>query len=134
GSVIQTPAFASAPSSGHGGGSGIIDAVKGWFGGGHSVPKPPVGPKGAIADRQKLPPGKKASAAHRVRELTSRRTPSARYWKLSDGTTQAEVSAVPLSYHSAGGWKAIDTKVAAASRAGYRYANTTNLARSYFGS
>jgi RHS repeat-associated protein len=133
GSVIQTPAFASAPSSGDGG-PGIIDAVKGWFGGGHSVPKPPVGPKGAIADRQKLPPGKKASAAHRVRELTSRRTPSARYWKLSDGTTQAEVSAVPLSYHSAGGWKAIDTKVAAASRAGYRYANTTNLARSYFGS
>ncbi|MEU2742065.1 DNRLRE domain-containing protein [Streptomyces sp. NPDC007095] len=134
GSVIQTPAFASAPSSGHGGGSGIINAVKGWFGGGHSAPKPPTGPKGAIADRQKLPPGKKAPAAHRVRELTSRRTPSARYWKLSDGTTQAEVSAVPLSYHSADGWKAIDTKVAASGRVGYRYANTTNLARSYFGS
>ncbi|MER6919120.1 DNRLRE domain-containing protein [Streptomyces spiralis] len=134
GSVIQTPAFALAPSSGHGGGSGIIDAVKGWFGGGHSAPKPPTGPKGAIADRQKLPPGKKAPAAHRVRELTSKRTPSARYWKLSDGTTQAEVSAVPLSYHSTDGWKMIDTRVAASDRAGYAYANTTNLARSYFGS
>ncbi|MBC9731294.1 DNRLRE domain-containing protein, partial [Streptomyces sp. TRM68367] len=133
GSVVQTPAFASAPSPGHGG-SGIIDTVKGWFGGGHSSPKPPVGPKDAIADRQKLPPGKKAPKAHRVRELTSKRTPSARYWKLSDGTTQAEISAVPLSYHSAHGWKAIDTKVAATGRAGYKYANTTNLARSYFGS
>ncbi|MGW0631039.1 golvesin C-terminal-like domain-containing protein [Streptomyces sp. NPDC002758] len=134
GSFIQTPAFASAPSSGHGGGPGIIGTVKGWFGGGHSAPKPPTGPKDAIADRQKLPPGKKAPKAHLVRELTSKRTPSARYWKLSDGTTQAEVSAVPLSYHSAHGWKAIDTKVAATGRAGYRYANTTNLARSYFGS
>jgi hypothetical protein len=133
GSVLQTPAFASAPSSGDGG-PGIIDTVKGWFGSGHSTPKPPVGPKDAIADRQKLPPGKKAPTAHRVRELTAKRTPSARYWKLSDGTTQAEVSAVPLSYRSARGWKAIDTKVAASDQAGYRYANTTNLARSYFGS
>ncbi|MEV0633920.1 DNRLRE domain-containing protein [Streptomyces sp. NPDC050619] len=111
-----------------------MDTVKGWFGGGHSSPKPPVGPKDAIADRQKLPPGKRAPKAHRVRELTSRRTPSARYWKMSDGTTQAELSAVPLSYKAPGGWKAIDTKAVGTSRSGYVFANTSNLARTYFGS
>jgi hypothetical protein len=59
GSVPQTPAFASAPSSGDDG-PGIIGTVKGSFGGGHSAPKPPIGPKDATADRQKLPPGGKA--------------------------------------------------------------------------
>jgi RHS repeat-associated protein len=134
GSFVQTPAFAVAQPPGDKG-PGIVDTVKGWFGGGHKTPKPPVGPKDAIADRQKLPPGKKLPPAHRVRELAGRRTPSARYWKMSDGTTQAEVSAVPLSYQAAGGdWKAIDTKIGQASRSGYAFANTSNLARSYFGS
>jgi RHS repeat-associated protein len=130
---LQAPAFAAGASPG-GGGKGIADTVRGWFDGGHEDPKPPVGPKDAIADRQKLPPGKKAPAAHRVKELTAQRTPSARYWKMSDGRTQAEYSAVPLSYHAADGWKAIDTKVAGTSRSGYVFANTANLARTYFGS
>jgi RHS repeat-associated protein len=134
GSFVQTPAFAVAQSPGDGG-PGIVDTVKSWFGGGHTTPKPPTGPKNAIADRQKLPPGKKLPPAHRVKELAGRRTPSARYWKMSDGTTQAEVSAVPLSYQAAGGdWKAIDTKIGQTSRSGYAFANTSNLARSYFGS
>jgi RHS repeat-associated protein len=98
------------------------------------VPKPPVGPGGAIADRQKLPPGKKVPAPHRVKELAGKRTPSARYWRMSDGSTQVQVSAVPTSYKSAHGWKAIDTSVAASSaRKGFGLANTSNLARTYFG-
>jgi RHS repeat-associated protein len=99
----------------------------------HHVPDPVNGPAEAIADRQKLPPGKKAAPAHRVRELTSRRTSSARYWQMSDGTTQAEMSAVPLSYQAGSDWKAIDTAVGASPRKDYRLANTTNLAKTYFG-
>ncbi|WP_079138539.1 DNRLRE domain-containing protein [Actinacidiphila rubida] len=99
----------------------------------HHVPDPVNGPAGAIADRQKLPPGKKAAPARRVRELTGRRTSSARYWQMSDGTTQAEVSAVPLSYRSGSSWQAIDTAVGASSRKDFRLANTTNLAKTYFG-
>ncbi|WP_406259923.1 DNRLRE domain-containing protein [Actinacidiphila glaucinigra] len=133
GSVVQTPAFAVTPSPG-GHGPGIVDSVKSWFGADRKLPAPPVGPKDAIADRQKLPVGKKLPAAHRVKELTAKRTPSARYWRMSDGRTQAEYAAVPLSYHAADGWKTIDTEVAGTSRSGFAYANTTNLARTYFGS
>ncbi|WP_436969469.1 DNRLRE domain-containing protein [Actinacidiphila glaucinigra] len=133
GSVVQTPAFAVTPSPG-GHGPGIVDSVKSWFGADRKLPAPPVGPKDAIADRQKLPVGKKLPAAHRVKELTAKRTPSARYWKMSDGRTQAEYATVPLSYHAADGWKTIDTSVAGTSRSGFAFANTTNLARTYFGS
>jgi RHS repeat-associated protein len=123
--LVYVPAVAAEP--GHS--SGRISAPK--LVRGH-VPKPVKGPD-AIADRQKLPPGRKLPPAHRVKELTGRRTSSARFWRMSDGTTQAEVSAVPTSYKSAGGWKAIDTKVGASSRKGYRLANTSNLASTYFG-
>lgn len=132
GAFVQPPAFAAAPSGD--GGPGLVDTVRGWFGSGHSDPKPLVGPAGAIADRQKLPAGTKTPEAHRVKELTAKRTPSARYWKMSDGTTQAEYSAVPLSYHSSGGWKSIDTTVGGTTRSGFAFANTSNLAHSYFGS
>nr|WP_307795597.1 DNRLRE domain-containing protein [Actinacidiphila acididurans] len=97
------------------------------------VHKPPRGPEEAIADRQKLPPGKKAAPAHRVKELTGQRTSSARFWRMSDGTTQAEVSSAPESYKSGGGWKSIDTRVGASARKGFPLANTSNLARTYFG-
>ncbi len=130
---MQVPAFAVA-TAGHGKQSvdRKADPSPGFTPG--KVPKPPAGPAGAIADRQKLPPGKKLPPAHRVRELTSLRTSSARFWRMSDGTTQAVVSAVPDAYKAAsGGWKPIDTSVGASSREGYALANTSNLARTYFG-
>jgi RHS repeat-associated protein len=100
----------------------------------HHVPKAVKGPDGAIADRQKLPPGRKLAPAHRVRELTGRRTSSSRFFRMSDGTTQAEVSAVPTSYRASGGsWEAIDPAVGASPRKDYRLANTSNLAKTYFG-
>ncbi|CAG6394691.1 RHS repeat-associated core domain-containing protein [Actinacidiphila cocklensis] len=68
-----------------------------------------------------------------MRELAGRRTSSARFWQMSDGTTQAEVSVVPESYESGSGWKAIDTSVVASARKDFRLANTSNLAAAYFG-
>ncbi|MFI9297720.1 DNRLRE domain-containing protein [Streptomyces gardneri] len=86
-----------------------------------------------IPTRQKLPKGKAVAPAERVKELTSRRTSTARYWQLSDGRIEAELSAEPLSYRSGGEWKPIDTEVEATDAKGFGFANTTNEGRSWFG-
>lgn len=126
-SLAYVPAAVAEPSKA---GSGAAPPA---FSRKHYAPDPANGPDGAIADRQKLPPGKRLPPAHRVRELTGRRTSSARFWQMSDGTTQSEVSAVPESYRFGSGWKAIDTSVVASTRKDYRLANTSNLAATYFG-
>ncbi|MEU0003054.1 DNRLRE domain-containing protein [Streptomyces sp. NPDC006314] len=132
---------ASDPGSGSGGGhdKGIVDTVKGWFGDDeHESAEPPSHDELEVADRQKLPRGRKAPKARRVKELTGRRTSTARFWQLSDGRVEAELSAVPTSYRSGPGkkatWKPIDTTVHAADAKGFDFANTTNEGRSWFGS
>ncbi|KUF14694.1 sugar-binding protein [Streptomyces silvensis] len=88
--------------------------------------------------RERLPKGVKAPQAKRVKELKGERTPSTRFWELSDGRVQAELSAFPTTYKAGNAWKPIDTDVRRASqrRGGgvYEFANTTNTGRSYFGS
>ncbi|MFI2353009.1 DNRLRE domain-containing protein, partial [Streptomyces sp. NPDC019443] len=115
---------------------GIVDTVKGWFSDDEDVTtaKPPVGGKLEIASREKLPKGKKLPPAKRVRELTDRRTSQARFWQMSDGRVEAELSAVPVSYRSGKSWKPIDTAVHATGDKGFAFANTTNTGRSWFGS
>ncbi|MET9967661.1 DNRLRE domain-containing protein, partial [Streptomyces sp. NPDC006356] len=75
--------------------------------------------------------------ADRVKELTKQRTANARFWQLSDGRVEAELSAVPTSYRSGTGkkasWKSIDTAVRGTKAKGFEYANTTNNGRSWFG-
>ncbi|MGW0779017.1 hypothetical protein ACWD01_36735, partial [Streptomyces sp. NPDC002835] len=98
--------------------------------------KPPSYGKLGIADRQKLPKGKNDPKAKRVKELTDRRTSNARFWQLSDGRVEAELSAAPTSYRDASSksWKSIDTAVRATKAKGFDFANTTNTGRSWFGS
>jgi RHS repeat-associated protein len=119
-------------------GKGIVDTIKGWFadddeGDGN----PPSYDELEIADRQKLPRGKVAPRAKRVKELTGRRTAHARFWQLSDGRVEAELSAVPTSYRSGTGkkatWKSISTAVRGTKAKGFEFANTTNNGRSWFG-
>ncbi|WP_247701713.1 DNRLRE domain-containing protein [Streptomyces sp. F63] len=90
-----------------------------------------------MADRQKLPKGKAAPKAKRVKELKGRRTANARFWQLSDGRVEAELSAVPTSYRSGTGektsWKSIDTTVRGTKAKGFEFANTTNNGRTWFG-
>ncbi|NUQ98619.1 MAG: DNRLRE domain-containing protein [Streptomyces sp.] len=129
----------AAPAAKGGGGKGIVDTVKGWFSDddGPKLDKPSSHDELDVADRQKLPKGKKAPKAHRVKELKSRRTATARFWQLSDGRVEAELSAVPTSYHSGTGrkasWKSVDTAVRESRAKGYEFANTTNNGRSWFG-
>ncbi|MGW0998360.1 DNRLRE domain-containing protein [Streptomyces sp. NPDC002523] len=124
----------AAPASGDGDGTSIVDTVKGWFDDDDEQDaKPPVGGKLEMPSRQKLPRGKNQPKATRVKELTSHRTASARYWQLSDGRVEAELSGVPESFRDGKHWKQIDTGVKATDRRGYDFANTHNLGRSYFG-
>ncbi|MGW0886121.1 golvesin C-terminal-like domain-containing protein [Streptomyces sp. NPDC002671] len=143
--ALPQAAYATT-NSGHGG-KGIVDTVKGWFGdgrhvGGHRLVKPLSHDELDVADRQKLPRGKAEPQAKRIRELKGRRTSTARFWQLSDGRVQAELSAVPTVYRSGSGrratWKPIDTAVHATDTKGdakgFDFANTTNEGWSWFGS
>ncbi|MEV0745706.1 DNRLRE domain-containing protein [Streptomyces sp. NPDC050273] len=131
---------APASSAGQDDGKGVVDTIKGWFSDddGEGSPGPSAGGKLAIPSREKLPKGKESAAVRRVKELTSRRTEHARFWELSDGRVQAEVSAVPTGYGAGEGktkiWKLIDTGVAATDAKGFRFSNTSNSARTWFGS
>jgi hypothetical protein len=126
-SLLPQVAYA-APASGDGDdGKGIVDTVKGWFSdeedgedGEDGEAKPPGNPSVGIGSREKLPKGKAAKKAKRVKELKSRRTFNARYWKLSDGRVQAEVSAVPTAYRAGKSWKDVDPTVTATDVKGFR--------------
>ncbi|MGX4694875.1 golvesin C-terminal-like domain-containing protein [Streptomyces sp. JNUCC 63] len=133
------PQIAYAAPADDGGGEEIVDTVKGWFAEDRkSDGKPPSHDELGIADRQKLPKGKKDPKAKRVKELTGRRTANARFWQLSDGRVQAELSATPTSYRSGSGtkaaWKAIDPTVRGSAAKDFEFANTTNFGKSWFGS
>ncbi|HEY8111238.1 MAG TPA: hypothetical protein VII16_00005, partial [Actinomycetes bacterium] len=58
--------------------------------------------------------------AHRVRELTGRRTATGRSYQLSDGRVQAEISGTPVNYRDArGSYQPLDTRITGTGRAGY---------------
>ncbi|MEV7402350.1 DNRLRE domain-containing protein [Streptomyces sp. NPDC091267] len=131
---------APASSPGHEDGKGVVDTIKGWFSedDGEGSAQPSAGGKLAIPSREKLPRGKDSTSARRVKELTSRRTEHARFWELSDSRIQAEVSAVPTGYRVGKGktktWNLIDTGVSDTDSKGFDFSNTSNSARSWFGS
>ncbi|QIP85021.1 DNRLRE domain-containing protein [Streptomyces sp. Tu 2975] len=137
GTLLPQVAYA-APSSGpeKDDGKGVFDTIAGWFSDEDEKgdAKPPVGGRLEIPSREKLPKGKKLPPAQRVKELTERRTAQARFWQMSDGRVEAELSAQPESYRSGASWKPIDTTVRASDAKGFDFANTTNTGRSWFGS
>ncbi|MEW2257932.1 hypothetical protein [Streptomyces sp. NPDC047869] len=70
------PRRLAASDADDGGGKGIVDTLKGWFGADddeHQLATPPSHDELEVADRQKLPRGKRAAKAKRVAELKSRR-------------------------------------------------------------
>lgn len=136
GTMLPQVAYA-APVSGDRD-EGIAHGFAGWFSDDDKGPdkpdEPSTGGTPVLPSREKLPKGKAAGKAKRVAELTGRRTANARYWKLSDGRVQAEVSAAPTGYRSGKSWKDIDPSVTKTRAEGFEFVNTTNTAHSWFGS
>jgi RHS repeat-associated protein len=134
------PQAAYAMPASDGDDKGVIDTVKGWFsdddedGDEPVLENPPSHDELDVADRQKLPKEKFRPPAERVREITGKRTSSARFWALSDGRVEAELSAIPTSYKQGTLWKPIDTTVDETDAQGFDFANTTNEGRTWFGS
>ncbi|MFI2372296.1 hypothetical protein [Streptomyces sp. NPDC018833] len=136
GTMLPQVAYAAPVSSDND--KGIVDSFAGWFSEDEDEPggpeEPSTGGTPTLPSREKLPKGKTAAKPKRVAELTARRTANARYWQLSDGRVQTEVSAVPTGYRSGKSWKDIDPTVTATGAKGYAFGNTTNAAGSWFGS
>ncbi|MFK3729245.1 DNRLRE domain-containing protein [Streptomyces sp. NPDC088090] len=136
GALLPQAAYAAQPSSSSDDGPGVLDTIAGWFQDddeGGTTP-PPVGGALEIPSREKLPEGEKLPKAKRVKELTDKRTSQARYWQLSDGRVEAELTAVPTAYRSGASWKPVETAVRATRDKGFDFANTTNTGKSWFGS
>ncbi len=134
--LLPQVAYAAPASSSKDDDKGVVDTVAGWFSDDDEEKepaKPPVGGQLEIPSREKLPKGKERASAKRVKELTSRRTPQARFWQMSDGRVEAELSASPVSYRSGSSWKPIDPTVKASKDKGFAFANTSNTGRSWFG-
>ncbi|MFD0075021.1 DNRLRE domain-containing protein [Streptomyces sp. NPDC127166] len=133
------PGVAFAAPASDGGDEGVFDTFKGWFSdeddaGDARAPQVSTGGTPVLPARETLSKGKAAPKAKRVAELKDRRTANARYWQLSDGRVQAEVSAVPTAYRAGKSWQDIDPTVRATADGGFAFGNTTNAARSWFGS
>ncbi|MFD0078461.1 DNRLRE domain-containing protein [Streptomyces sp. NPDC127166] len=140
GALLPQVAYGAPQSPATDDDKGVLDAVAGWFSDGEDEGRS-GGPGASSSDgtsvvpsREKLPKGKAAPKPKRVAELTGRRTANARYWQLSDGRVQAEVSAVPTGYRAGRSWKDIDPTVVPSAAGGFVFSNTTNAASSWFGS
>ena len=100
------------------------------------VARAAVGPLAAPAPARVLNASTTAAASGkptRVRELEERRTASSTSYRMSDGTTQVELSTEPVHYKdSKGKWQDIDTKVAAGTGAD-SFENAKNNFRTRFG-
>lgn len=139
GTLLPQVAYAAPQTGANSDDKGIVDTFTGWFSDDDDkeLDKPPAGGKLEIPSREKLPRGKKLPKPTRVKELTGQRTSQARFWQMSDGRVEAELSAVPVSYRSGKTWKPIDTAVRATDdkgAKGFDFANTANTGRSWFGS
>ncbi|MBQ0901308.1 DNRLRE domain-containing protein [Micromonospora sp. U21] len=114
--------------------SRLGNAARGLVDGGPRKAKPEVVSAG-LAVHEKPPAAKNWPPQKRVKELTGKRTTNSKVYQLSDGRTQAEISAVPLHYRDAKGrFQPIDTKVRPTTeKKGYVQGNRTNAFTSLFG-
>lgn len=113
--------------------SRLGEAARDLVGGGSGRTKPEAASAAPAALKKPAEP--KVRPPHkRVRELTDKRTATSRVYLMSDGRTQAEISAVPVHYKDAKGrLQPIDTTVRPTSEKGYVQGNRTNTFTSLFG-
>jgi len=113
------------------------DGVRGLVGAGPVGKRPAdrvlaLGP--GLAMDEPAPTGKTWPPQKRVKELPEKRTANGRFYQLSDGRIQAEISAVPVHYRDGKGqWQPIDTQVVDVDRPGFVAGNAKNTFTSLFG-
>ncbi|MGS2615359.1 golvesin C-terminal-like domain-containing protein [Micromonospora sp. LZ34] len=113
--------------------SRLGDAAGNLVNGGSRPAKPEVVSAG-LAVQEKAPAAKTWPPQKRVKELTGKRTANSKVYQLSDGRTQAEISAVPLHYKDGKGrYQPIDTTIKPTDEKGYVQGNRTNTFTSLFG-
>jgi len=101
---------------------------------GTPAPKPPSIAWKAPAGRS-APIVKPDPHARRVRELTGLRTANGSFFRMSDGSVQEELSAVPVHYRDAKGvWQDIDPSVKPVSHDGFTLGAVGNAFQTYFSS
>ncbi|MET7749730.1 DNRLRE domain-containing protein [Micromonospora sp. NPDC005367] len=124
---------ASAQDDGEGLFDRLGDAARGMVGDGPSRPRPEVISAG-LSVQEKAPAAKVWPPQKRVKELPEKRTANSKTYQLSDGRTQAEISAAPVHYKdSEGRYQPIDTTVRPTNEKGYVQGNSTNSFTSLFG-
>ncbi|MEV4811809.1 DNRLRE domain-containing protein [Micromonospora avicenniae] len=124
---------ASAQDDGKGLFDRLGDAARGMVGDGPNRPRPEVISAG-LSVQENAPAAKVWPAQKRVKELPEKRTANSRTYQLSDGRTQAEISAAPVHYKdSQGRYQPIDTTVRPTNEKGYVQGNRTNSFTSLFG-
>ncbi|NUT32694.1 MAG: DNRLRE domain-containing protein [Hamadaea sp.] len=135
--AIAGPSSTSNAGTASGDDPSLWDTLRGWFTGNTAkLDKEP--PKSVDLKLDGVPrddparTGTAWAAPKRVKELTGRRSQNARYYQLSDGRVQAEISQTPLHYRVDGAWKPIDLTVREGS-GGWALANTSNAFASRFG-
>jgi RHS repeat-associated protein len=133
--AIAASGLAPAPSGG-----GFWNHLSSLFSGGSKTPAPKAPPKSRDLGIDGVPhddgaaPGKAWATPKRTAELTGRRTQNARYYRLSDGRMQAEMSQTPMNYRdSHGKWQPIDLTVRSQKADGFVLANSANAYTSRFG-
>ena len=132
---------AVAAAAAHGGPS-LLDRLKHALGIGTAKQRPSLVDDGrrALPDNQATsgPAGRATPKppAERAKELAARRQANARFWQLSDGRIQAELSPIPLNYRDRHGqWQPISTKVVpTTTEPGFVAGNQTNRFSTFFGS
>jgi RHS repeat-associated protein len=139
--ILATHDRPAASAAGHG--SSLWQRLLGHLGLGDKPAGDRSPQTGAAARARTLqrvgPPAKPVAAkpagpVKRVKELVGKRTANSRFFALSDGRVQAELSGAPLNYRDAKGrWQPIDTRVRPSQQAGSAYGNQTNAFQSLFG-
>jgi hypothetical protein len=122
-------------------GPGFLELLRDLFGGGGGDRDPRANPPRNVDLGVAEVPRDEAPLApvawpepKRVGELADRRTANARYFQLSDGRVQAEISSTPTHYKDAtGAFQPIDTTVGDVTRPGFVKGNTRNAYASMFG-
>ncbi|WP_147437332.1 hypothetical protein [Micromonospora musae] len=137
GTAVLSDQRPEGSASAHDDGTGLFDrlgdAARGLVGDGPGRPRPEVISAG-LSVHEKAPAAKVWPPQKRVKELTGKRTANSKTYQLSDGRTQAEISAAPVHYKdSKGRYQAIDTTVRPTNEKGYVQGNRTNSFTSLFG-